>query len=147
MVMISICIVLLAGAMLPLQAGINSHLARFSGSTLWASAISFMIGCMLLIAVNLALRTTTPSILQLKEAPVWAWAGGLLGAFFVTAMAIFAPKLGASTLIALVIAGQLLTAVALDHFGLAGYEASETSLTRIAGIGLVGLGAFLTHRF
>lgn len=147
MVIAGIFIVFLAGAMLPLQAGINSHLARFSGSTLWASAISFMIGCLLLIAVNLALRTGIPSMPQLREAPLWAWAGGLLGAFFVTAMAIFAPKLGASTLIALVIAGQLLTAIALDHFGLAGYEASETSLTRIAGIGLVGLGAYLTHRF
>lgn len=147
MVIVSIFIVFIAGAMLPLQAGINSHLARFSGSTLWASAISFMIGCILLIAVNLAFRTNIPNMLQLREAPLWAWAGGLLGAFFVTAMAVFAPKLGASTLIALVIAGQLLTAIALDHFGLAGYEASETSLTRIAGIGLVGLGAFMTHKF
>ncbi len=147
MLITSIIIVLIAGAMLPLQAGINAHLARFSGSPLWASALSFMIGCMLLIVVNLALKTTTPTFQQLKEAPAWAWAGGFLGAFFVTAMAIFAPKLGASTLIALVIAGQLITAVVLDHFGLAGYTQSETSATRLLGLGLVGLGAFLTHRF
>ncbi|WP_286238075.1 DMT family transporter [Neptuniibacter halophilus] len=147
MYLIGVCVVLLAGAMLPLQAGINSHLARFSGSALWASAISFMIGCVALIAVNMALRTTTPSMIQLKDAPAWAWIGGLLGAFFVTAMAMFAPKLGASTLVALVIGGQLVTAVLLDHFGLAGYEVSETSLTRIAGLVLVGVGAYLTHRF
>ncbi len=147
MFMISVFIVFIAGAMLPLQAGINSHLARFSGSALWASAFSFMVGCMVLIAVSTSLRTSFPSMLQLKDAPLWAWAGGFLGAFFVTAMAMFAPKLGASTLIALIIAGQLVTAVVLDHFGLAGYEASETSLTRIAGIGLVAVGAFLTHRF
>lgn len=147
MFMISVFIVFLAGAMLPLQAGINSHLARFSGSALWASAISFVIGCLVLIAVNLSMRTALPNVIQLKEAPLWAWVGGFLGAFFVTSMAVFAPKLGASTLIALVIAGQLITAVVLDHFGLAGYEASETSLTRIAGLGLVAVGAFLTHRF
>ena len=147
MFMISVLIVFLAGAILPLQAGINSHLARFSGSALWASAFSFIIGCAVLIVVNASLRTTIPSMGQLKEAPLWAWTGGFLGAFFVTAMAMFAPKLGASTLIALIIAGQLVTAVTLDHFGLAGYETSEINLSRIAGIGLVALGAYLTHRF
>jgi len=144
---INIFIVLLAGAMLPLQAGVNSHLARFSGSTLWAAAISFMVGSIVLILVNLLLRTGMPNLSQLKDAPTWAWTGGFLGAFFVTAMTIFAPKLGASTLIILVITGQLLTAITLDHFGLAGYTASAMSPIRIAGIGLVALGVFLTYRY
>lgn len=151
MIYVSMFIILMAGAMLPLQAGINSHLARFSGSALWASAISFLVGglvlVLVLVSLNLAIKTPAPGLLQMREAAVWAWVGGLLGAFFVSAMAIFAPKLGASTLITLVITGQLLTAVALDHFGWAGYVQSETSFPRIAGIILVALGAYLAHRF
>ncbi len=147
MIYVSMFIILMAGAMLPLQAGINSHLARFSGSALWASAISFLVGGLVLVSLNLAIKTPAPGLLQMREAPVWAWVGGLMGAFFVSAMAIFAPKLGASTLITLVITGQLLTAVALDHFGWAGYVQSETSFPRIAGIILVALGAYLAHRF
>ena len=53
-------------------------------------------------------------------AAAWAWTGGLCGAFVLTATTAVTPRLGAATMIAVVVAGQVLASLALDHFGLLG---------------------------
>ena len=45
------------------------------------------------------------------------WCGGLLGAFYVGATIVLSPRLGAATLFGVIVAGQMATAVVLDHFG------------------------------
>lgn len=45
------------------------------------------------------------------------WIGGLFGALFVFSMIKLIPKIGVSSTMAGVIAGQLLLAMAIDHFG------------------------------
>jgi transporter family-2 protein len=58
-----------------------------------------------------------------------------------------APKLGAATLIALVVAGQALASVVVDHFGWVGFEAKPVTIGRIAGITLLGAGVVLVRYF
>ncbi|MEH6579870.1 MAG: DMT family transporter [Amphritea sp.] len=147
MVWLSILIVLIAGAMLPLQAGVNAQLARVGGNALWASGISFLIGTLTLLVVYSSLRHPWPGVAELKTAPVWAWSGGLMGAFFVTCMAFFAPKLGATTLLALVIAGQIVASLLLDHFGAIGFNTHEINLWRILGVLLIAAGVVLVRKF
>ncbi len=72
----------LAGAFLPLQAGINSQLRTYSGSPLAAAFISFLFGTIALAAVGLALRVPWPSSSDFSDAPWWVWTGGALGACF-----------------------------------------------------------------
>jgi len=138
---------LLAGSMLPLQAGVNAQLARAGGNALWASGISFLVGTLTLLMVYSSLRLTWPSFHELKEAPLWAWSGGLMGAFFVTCMAFFAPRLGATTLLALVISGQILASLLLDHFGAIGFNVHEINLWRILGVILIAAGVLLVRKF
>ncbi|UTW03240.1 DMT family transporter [Amphritea atlantica] len=133
--------------MLPLQAGVNAQLARAGGNALWASGISFLVGTLTLLMVYSSLRLTWPSFDELKEAPLWAWSGGLMGAFFVTCMAFFAPRLGATTLLALVISGQILASLLLDHFGAVGFNVHEINLWRILGVILIGTGVLLVRKF
>ena len=45
-----------------------------------------------------------------------------------------APKLGASSWVVAVVAGQVLASVALDHFGLAGFPVQPFNLIRAAGL-------------
>ena len=78
--------------------------------------------------------------------PVWAWFGGLLGAFYVASSTVIAAELGATTLLALALAGQLATALVIDHYGWLGMPVNPITLTRVTGVLLLGLGVWLIAR-
>jgi transporter family-2 protein len=136
-----------AGAMMPIQAGVNSTLALQTHSSLMAAMVSFVIGSIALIGIVLAMRLPMPGIGALKAAPWWSWTGGLLGAFFVAASVILVPKLGAATMMATFLAGQLTASVVLDHFGWATFPQQDLSLGRVAGVLLLFAGVFLIRRY
>ena len=75
------------------------------------------------------------------------WTGGALGAYFVAATIFLAPKLGATTMVALLLAGQMVASLALDHFGLLGYPIHPVSLGRIAGVVMIAGGVMLVRNF
>ena len=77
----------------------------------------------------------------------WIGTGGALGAFFVTATIILVPKLGATTMVTTVLAGQMFASLLLAHFGLLGYPLHPVSLGRIAGVILVCVGVWLIKAF
>ena len=85
MVWLYLLVCLLAGALMPLQAGVNAQLARWVGHPVSASLVSFAVGTLALFAYGAALRPQLPAAEALASAPWWVWGGGLLGAVFVTA--------------------------------------------------------------
>ena len=52
-----------------------------------------------------------------RRCPWYAWSGGVFGGAFILLAILLLPSLGAATLIALVVAGQMLLTITLDHFG------------------------------
>ncbi|MEJ7618498.1 MAG: DMT family transporter [Pyrinomonadaceae bacterium] len=138
---------LLAGAMLPLQAGVNSQLARWTNQTVIAGLISFFVGTLAMIAATVVLRPAWPSVGHLAQAPWWSWLGGLLGAYFIAAAIIVVPKLGAALFVAIVVAGQTLVAIILDHYGLLGYAVRPLGAWRIVGVALLLAGVWLIRRY
>ena len=88
-----------------------------------------------------------PSASKLGQAPWWVWIGGALGAFYVAASIVTAPKLGAAQLVALVVAGQALAGLVVDEFGWVGFEPKHISAGRVAGMVLVGAGVALVRIF
>lgn len=138
-------LVMLAGAAVAAQAGVNATLARGVGGPVHAALVSFAVGTLALAFVAIARHDPLPTAGALAELPLWAWIGGLLGAFFVTVAIVAAPRLGAAALVAAVIAGQLGAALVIDHFGWAGFEPRAATLQRVAGVGLLALGALLVR--
>ena len=136
---------LIAGACLPLQAGINGQLARQVSSTLSAALISFIVGTLALLLMVLVQREA-PSLGALKGLSWWHWSGGLLGAFFIFIAAFAGPRIGALLLMTLVLAGQLGMALTLDHFGWAGFREASVSLGKLAGLALIVAGIWLIRR-
>lgn len=134
-----------AGACLPLQAGINGQLARQVSSTLSAALISFLVGSLALLLLVL-LQRETPSLSALKGLTWWHWSGGLLGAFFIFTAAFAGPRIGALLLMVLVLAGQLGMALLLDHFGWAGFRQAPVSAGKLAGLTLIVAGIWLIRR-
>lgn len=132
-----------AGAFLPLQVGVNNSLRTGVGSPLIAAFISFLVGSACLLAYALAARTQWPTAAALANLPSWTWLGGALGAFYVATSIMVAPKLGAANLIGITVAAQLITSLALDHFGAIGFAQHGINLWRIAGALLLVAGAIL----
>ena len=136
-----------AGVMLPFQAGVNAELADWVNSPFRAAFVSFLVGTVVLLVVALLVFKPWPSGTKLGDAPWWVWIGGALGAFYVAGSIISAPKLGEATLIALVVAGQALASLAVDHFGWVGFEENPITLGRIGGMLLIAAGVVLVRIF
>ena len=136
-----------AGAMLPFQFGINAQLAHWVGSPLRATLVSFAVGTIALLVATLLFARGWPGSDRVGGAPWWVWVGGLLGAFYVLGSVVTAPKLGAATLVAVILAGQAVASLLVDHFGWVGFEENPVTPGRLAGMGLVAAGVALVRIF
>ncbi|KIX84729.1 DMT family transporter [Thermus filiformis] len=136
---------LLAGAMLPVQAGVNARLAQVLEHPVRSALVSFGVGTVALLVLAYLLSGPSWPWSRALSAPLWVYAGGLLGAVYVVASIVLAPRLGALLTFALVIAGQLLASALLDHLGLL-YPRRPLDPLRIVGILLLVLGVVLVRR-
>lgn len=135
----------MAGAFMPVQAGINALLARELSSTLAAAAISFLMGTTALILLLLAQRQNIP-LANVKQLQWWHLAGGLMGAYFVFTAAFAAPRTGALLFMAVVLAGQMATALLLDHQGWLGFRESPITVGKVVGMVCIVTGVWLIRR-
>jgi transporter family-2 protein len=144
--MIWALLALLAGAMLPIQAGVNAELARIVGHPVRSALVSFAVGTGALLFLAFALTSPSWPWSRMLQAPWWVYVGGLLGAVYVVGVIALAPRLGALLAFVLVIAGQLLASLLLDHFGLL-YPRHPVNLPRLLGAVLLLLGVLLIRRY
>jgi transporter family-2 protein len=135
------------GVVLPLQAGINAELGDWLGSPVRAAFVSFLVGTLVLLVAAALVFKPLPSWTKLGQAPWWVWIGGALGAFYVAAAIVTAPKLGAAQLVALVVAGQALASLVVDQFGWVGFETKHITAGRAVGMALVFAGVALVRVF
>ncbi|HEY7996190.1 MAG TPA: DMT family transporter [Steroidobacteraceae bacterium] len=134
------------GAGLVVQVGMNSTLRSLLGSPIVAALISFLVGSLALAVYAGLARTPLPLRVQLGAVPAWAWLGGVLGAFYVASSVIVGPRLGAATLLALVVLGQLGTSLLVDHYGWLGFPQHPLNLVRVLGAVLLFGGVLLITR-
>ena len=142
-----ILVVIAAGALIPLQAGINASLRGALNSPIYAAVTNFTVGGLLLATYALLSRTGLPTLAEAARAPWWNWIGGMMGAGLVLTGVLLSHRLGAATFVACIILGQLTCSVLLDHFGLAGFSQHSLSPMRIFGLGLLAAGVYVirTH--
>ncbi len=140
-------IALVAGAMIPTQAAVNNRLAIVLESPILSALFSFIVGTLALFLYVVLSGESISRLASVTSAPPIALIGGLLGAFFVTATVVLIPKLGVAMTFSLVIAGQMLFTLIIDHYGLLGVPVREISLARIGGIILVIGGVILIRKF
>ena len=138
---------LVAGAMMPTQAATNNKMAVIVDSPLLSAFISFLVGTVALFVYVLVSGVPIANLTSSKDAPAIAWIGGLLGAFFVTAAVVLVPRLGVAMTFSLIIAGQMIATLIIDHFGLLGVPVKEVSVARLGGIVLIAAGVVLIRRF
>ena len=137
--------VVLAGGATALQAPTNARLATAVTGPVNAAFVSFAVGTAAL-GILAAILHARPDITAAKGLPWYAWVGGLYGAIFVVAATWAVPRLGVAMTITLMVGGQLLLSLALDHFGALGVPRQPLNIGRIAGVGLVLAGVLLVRR-
>jgi|SRR5688572_18110823 transporter family-2 protein len=145
MLALLLCAILI-GIALPVQSGVNAQLRVSIGNPVLAALVSFIVGTIALLGLNLALRVPLPSGESIARVPLWHWVGGLLGASYIYAAVILAPRLGAATLVAAIVAGQMVSSVILDHYGWVGYAQQPVTAGRLVGMVLVIGGVLLIQR-
>ena len=134
---------LIAGMSVVVQQILNANLRTQLNSAVWSGFISYLVGVLCMVALAVVLREPIPSIGVISRIPWWAWSGGLFGAVFIGVSILVAYQLGAAALIALLVAGQMLAAVLIDHFGLLGLAQRPLDLPRIIGVVLLIGGVIL----
>lgn len=135
-----------AGAVVPYQASANGQLGRVLGHPLWATLVSFMVGLLALLPLLALSGVPAPQWGKAFAAPAWVWFGGVAGLVYVSTALFMAPRLGVSTFILAVVVGQVLGAMLMDHFGLAGLAAQPVGVGKLVGAGCVLLGFVVFSR-
>ncbi len=144
--MLSMIAVVIAGGATALQAPTNAKMMTAVGSPVNAAFISFAVGTAALGILALVLQAK-PDMVAARNLPWYAWVGGLYGAVFVVAAAWGVPRLGVALTITLMVAGQLLVGLLLDHVGAFGAPRQPMNLGRLAGVALVIGGVLMVRRF
>lgn len=142
-----ILLALVAGAMMPTQAAINNKLSVFVESPVVAAFISFVVGTLALLVYLLLAGIPLTKVLSAKDAPAIVWLGGVIGAFFVASSVILVPRLGVALTFSLIVAGQMLVTLVIDHYGLLGVPVKEMSFARVGGVLLITAGVIVIRRF
>jgi transporter family-2 protein len=132
-----------AGISVATQQVLNGNLRTALNSPAWAGFVSYLGGLLTMAVLLVVAREPVPSWKLVTATPWWAWSGGILGGVFIMLMILLLPSLGAATLLALVVAGQMLAGVTMDHFGLFGLAQHPVSPARLIGIALVIGGVLL----
>jgi bacterial/archaeal transporter family-2 protein len=76
--------------------------------------------------------------------PAWLWIGGVMSVFIIFAVTIGPPRIGVTATVAVVIAGNLVSAAIIDRFGLFGVDRVGLGWPRVLGFVLLAVGAALT---
>ena len=135
----------LVGMGLTLQIGLNAIVGARLGSPLAAAVANFGVGLVALIAIA-AVAAPRVQAASIASVPVWAWVAGLLGAVYVASTTLLGPRLGAATLLALVLVGQLVAAIVVDHFGIVGFPRHPFGWQRAVGVALLLAGMLMIRK-
>lgn len=135
--------VFICGALLPLQGGLNAKLAKSIDSPIYASMICFIVGA-------LAMAVYVPFTKETFTMPnnlTYILGGGLIGAVFITVSMLALPRLGMALTFGLVVAGQVIISVLLDHFSILVEEVHPINIWRALGMLLIVAGVAVVEKF
>ena len=111
-----------------------------------AVAFSSLVTTLVTVGAVLVARQTVAGLSEGLRAPPWLWLGGVMSALIVFAVALGPPRIGTTTTVGLVIAGNLVAAALIDAYGWFGLERIPLTPARVTGIALLGAGAALVLR-
>jgi transporter family-2 protein len=144
--LIFLILALITGALIPIQAATNAAFSKSIGNPLITGLMVFIVGLAGMIIFILLSRTSFPVRQQITAAPLYSYLGGIIVATYVVMITILVPKIGVGTAIALIVTGQIICAVTIDHFGLFNVAVRSITMTRICGMLMMIGGIWLVMK-
>jgi transporter family-2 protein len=138
-------IMLAAGIGIPVLAALNAQLGSRIGAPAAAAAVLFVVAFAGTAAVTLATGSVR-ALALLPGQPPHLFAAGLLVAFYVLSVTFVAPRFGVGNAVFFVLLGQMVSAAAIDHWGLFGAAERPLTLLRAGGIALMAAGVAAIQR-
>ena len=136
----------IVGALIPVQAATNAAMSRVIGSVAITSLALFAIGFVVVAVWAIVIRVPLPSPETLRRVPAYGWFGGFIVASYVISITFLAPRLGVGNAIRLVVTGQIVAAVIIDHVGAFGAVVQRLTMGRAIGAVLMIIGVILARR-
>ena len=132
-----------AGVVIPMQAALNAELGRAVKSPELGALLSFVVGIIGLFLYCLLVRVDMSQWKNALQIEWYYWLGGLMGAFFVLSLIILAPRLGTALTLGITVAGQMIFALIMDHYGWMGLTEQPFSWYKFVGVAMIIGGVFL----
>jgi len=132
-----------AGVSFVFQQAVNANLRTELGSAWWAGFVSYLGGTLAMFAVIVALREPWLTGSAITRSSWMSWTGGFFGAIYIAISILLLPRLGAALIVALIVLGQMLGALAFDHFALFGVPENPITVARLCGAALLVTGVVL----
>jgi transporter family-2 protein len=143
MIMFVILFALLGGIAVGLQGPLSSMITEQIG--VMESIFIVHISGALLIGIPLVLRRGG-NLGEWRHLPWYALLSGASGLVIIAALSFAIPRVGVAATVTLVVAGQLVLSVLVDHFGLMGTETRHVDLPRLIGVVVLFVGVWLIVR-
>lgn len=144
--LIFFALTLITGALIPIQAATNTAFSKSVGTPSITGLMVFVVGLIGMLLFVVLSRTSFPSSQQLATAPWYGYLGGIIIATYVVMITILVPKIGVGTAIGLIVTGQIICAVIIDHFGLFNVAVRSISVVRLTGVILMIGGVYLVMK-
>lgn len=144
--LLPVILAMAAGVSVVVQQMLNTNVRTGLNSAAWSGLVSYVVGLAAAALFLIALREPVPTAAMAARVPWWAWTGGMFGALYIILAVVLVPQLGSATFVALLVAGQLASSVAFDHYGLFGLETRPVDMTRVIGVLLLIAGVVLIRR-
>ena len=134
---------LLMGSILAIYLPMNGAVSRYLGSPITANltffALAFVTAAIIFFAIG-----DIASLKKIREVPNWLFLCGVVSAFMILGTTFLIPKIGAREFFVLMVSGQVLTAMAVSHFGFLGLPQDPVTLKKSIGAALVIGGVLLS---
>jgi len=144
---IFVIIAFAVGLLIPYQAIINAKLSKEILNPYAAALISFTGGFLFFLVINLFRANTMASLKNSLSLPPYLLLGGIIGSIFIISAIFLVPKLGSTAWVALLVSGQMIMSLVLDHYGILGLQHKALNFFRVSGAVLLIGGALLISRF
>lgn len=145
--MIDYLLTVLVGLLGGIAVGIQSPIAGAMGQRVGGTASSVIVHLSgLIFSMALLLARGGERIRDWRTLPIYMLGAGIFGLILYQTINVTFPRLGGTMMVALIIIGQLVTGIVVDHFGWLGVATRPIDATRVIGVVILLFGGYLISK-
>ncbi|MBU2917927.1 DMT family transporter [Psychrosphaera sp. F3M07] len=135
-----------AGAAIALQATMNAQLGVLLKNSMLGTSIAFLVAFIFTVSAMFSNSNQFPNIIDIKAVPTYLWfTGGMLSAFGVGVFYYLIPKIGVGSMMSFALAGQILFAMLISHFGWFNFPEKPINFEKLVGAALLIISVLLIN--